>query len=113
MTSEALKTESPAPRREPRAWVEWFWRGKALREARRTVGEHSAVELSRLRHARAAAEVATRVLEGVDPLRAGSAYWIATLLYREAAYWVLLSQSESLSGENLAAVFAESPRQLL
>ena len=113
MTSEALKTDGPTPTRKPRGWVEWFWRGNTMREARREVGEQSAVELSRLRHARAAAELASRVLEGVDPLRAGSAYWLATLLYREAAYWALVSQSESLRGENLAAAFAESPRSLL
>jgi hypothetical protein len=113
MTSEALKTDGPAPPRARGGLKEWFWRGNKLREARLTVGEQSAVERSRLRHARAAAEVATRVLDGVDPLRAGSAYWIATLLYREAAYWALLSERESLRGENLAALFAESPRSLL
>jgi hypothetical protein len=113
MTSEALETDGAAAPRAPGGLKEWFWRGNRLREARRAVGEQSAVERSRLRHARAAAEVATRVLEGVDPLRAGSAYWIATLLYREAAYWALLSQSESLRGETLAAVFAESARPLL
>jgi hypothetical protein len=113
MTSEALKTDGAAPTREPRPWVEWFWRAQALKEARRAVGEQSGVELSRLRHARTAAEVATRVLEGVDPLRAGPGYWVATLLYREAAYWALLSQSGALRAENLAAAFAESPRPLL
>lgn len=92
---------------------EWFWRGQRLRQARRAVAAESAVEQTRLRHARAAFDLASRVLEPVDPLSIGPAYWLATLLYREAAYWALLAQSEAMCGADLAAALAESERSLL
>jgi len=113
MTSEASSTNELVQARRPRRLVEWFWRGSKLRQARQAVRAQSALEGSRLRHALAASELAARVLEPTDPLRAEPAYWVATLLYREAAYWALLAHSDSLKGDSLAAVFADSPRSLL
>lgn len=113
MTSEPLAIHEAVQVPRPRGFFEWFWRGQELRQARLAVREQSALEQSRLRHARATSELAGRVLEPVDPLWAEPAYWLSTLLYREAAYWALLAQDEALTGDGLPAVFAASPRSLL
>lgn len=113
MTSEPLTMQQPAEPRKSGGLVEWFWRGQKLREARRSVEAGSDIERARLRHARAAFELAGRVLEPVEPLSTEPAYWLATLLYREAAYWALLAQREASSAADLAAAFAESQRSLL
>jgi F5/8 type C domain len=101
------------PQTRRRGLVEWFWRSLELENARRA--EHEASEPTRVRsrHALAAAELASRVLVGADPLRAEPGYWLATTLYREAAYWALLAQDETASADTLAEALAEAPRPLL
>lgn len=114
MTSKALlSAQHPAGPRKVRNLGEWFWRGQALRQAKRAMRERPALVQARLRHALAAAELASRATEAVEPLKSEPGYWIATLLYREAAYWALLAQDEAVTGNDLAAVFAASPRSLL
>jgi hypothetical protein len=113
MTSEPMTIQTGVEPRKSGRVFEWFWRGDKLRQARRSVEAASDIERARLRHARAAFELAGRVLEPVDPLSSEPAYWLATLLYREAAYWALLAQSDSASGSDLASAFAECPRALL
>lgn len=113
MSAEPLLIQDVVEPRKSGGLFEWFWRGQKLRRARESVEAESAIEQARLRHARAAFELAGRVLEPVDPLSTAPAYWLATLLYREAAYWALLAQSEVLSGADLASVFSESQRSIL
>jgi hypothetical protein len=49
----------------------------------------------RLRRARLAAELGDRALDPIEPLRAGSSLPLAISLYREAAYWGLIQESEA------------------
>lgn len=100
---------SPAPR----GFFEWFWRGKSLRLARAFRQQLPLVEQTRLKHALRALELADRAYDPVDPLRAGSSLALSVSLYREAAYYALLAQSESFAGHDLAAVFASVPQDLL
>jgi hypothetical protein len=73
---------------------EWFWRGQALKGAK-AAARRSAVGSERLRRARLAAEFAGRMIDPAEPLYDGSALPLAISLYREAAYWALLAQSDS------------------
>jgi hypothetical protein len=94
-------------------WGEWFWRSRRLEQARRAAHEGSEWERSHLRHALAAAELAGRVLDGTDPLRAEPGYWLAISLYREATYWLLLAQRRAPRAAGLVEAFEASPRSLL
>jgi hypothetical protein len=114
MTTDALPSaDHPAPSREPKGLKEWIWRGQNLERVRTRMRTRSELERMRLKHARAASELAARALDPVDPLRAGPAPWLALPLYREAAYWALLAQNDSLEATDLAAAFAATPHELL
>ncbi|MET0391475.1 MAG: discoidin domain-containing protein [Polyangiales bacterium] len=73
---------------------EWFWRGSAL-QAAKAAPKPSSLRRERLRRARLAAELADRTIDPAEPLRDGSALPLAISLYREAAYWALLAQSDA------------------
>jgi F5/8 type C domain len=72
---------------------EWFWRGDALKDAK-AASTVSSLRRERLRRARLAAEFAGRMIDPAEPLYDGSALPLALSLYREAAYWVLLSRRD-------------------
>lgn len=93
--------------------LNWFWRQRELSIARSAERQAATETGERLRHALAASELAARILEGVEPLRAEPGYWLATSLYKEAAYWALLAQDEATSATTLADAFAATPRALL
>jgi len=111
-TAGAASTAAAGSER-PRGFFEWFWRGKSLRVARAYRKQLPLLEQTRLRHALVALELADRSYDPVDALRAGSSLHLAISLYREAAYFALLAQSETFTGHNLAAVFATLPQDLL
>jgi hypothetical protein len=113
MTTEALPSANhPVQPREPRSLKEWLWRGRALEQVRQRLAGHSQLTLERLKHARAASELAERVVDPVDPLRAGPAPWLALPIYREAAYWALLAQDDALEAPSLDAALQATPREL-
>lgn len=97
----------------PRGFLEWFWRGKSLKIARAYRTQLPSVEHARLKHALAALELADRAYDPVEPLRVGSSLGLAISLYREAAYFGLLAQSEAFTGPDLATLFRELPQELL
>ncbi len=107
--AEAGAAASPAPR----GFFEWFWRGKSLRLARAFRMRLPLLEQTRLQQALRALELAERAHDPVEPLRAGSSLALSISLYREAAYFALLAQSESFNGSDLAALFATLPDDLL
>jgi hypothetical protein len=72
---------------------EWIWRAGALAAARARP-KLSWLGRERLRRARLAAELGDRALDPIEPLRAGSSLPLAVSLYREAAYWALIQESE-------------------
>src|SRR6185312_11284626 len=94
----AQATESPAASKVGAARsggvLEWFWRGRALQEAK-AAPKASTLRRERLRRARLAAELADRTIDPAEPLRDGSSVPLAITLFREAAYWALLAKSES------------------
>lgn len=108
-------TPSPAPSvaAAPRGFVEWFWRGKSVRQVRAYRKTLPTIEQTRLGHAQRALELADRAFDPVDPLRSGSSLALSISLYREAAYWALAAQDAAVSGTTLAAVMAELPVELL
>jgi hypothetical protein len=116
-----VTTSQPAPDNHsnlpavarPRGFFEWFWRGKSLRQVRGYRTTLPTVEQRRLNHAERALELADRALDPVDPLRSGSSVALSISLYREAAYWALLAQSEEYHGATLAEVFQVVPPALL
>jgi hypothetical protein len=73
---------------------EWFWRGQALATAK-AAPKASSLRRERLRRARLAAELGDRTIDPAEPLRDGSALPLAITLFREAAYWALLSHSDA------------------
>jgi hypothetical protein len=84
---------------------EWFWRSDALNDAKSatTVSE---LRRERLRRARLAAEFAGRMIDPAEPWYDGSALPLAISLYREAAYWVLLAQSDATEPQTLRELVA-------
>jgi hypothetical protein len=102
-----------AVEKRPRSRLEWLWRGNALHDARARVIETSALEAKRLQRARRALELADRALDPVDPLRTGSSVGLALSLYREAAYWTLLSLDRTESARNLSEAFEQADPELL
>jgi hypothetical protein len=67
----------------------------------------------RLRRARLAAELGDRALDPIEPLRAGSSLPLAISLYREAAYWGLIQESEAPNvPPNVRDAFAGSKADL-
>lgn len=112
--SASTVSANEAPRaRQPRSVLNWFWRARELDAARRAEHQTLTETGQRLRHALAASELASKVLEGVDPLRAEPGHWLASSLYREAAYWALLAQDEALQASTLAEAMAATPPALL
>jgi len=110
-SSVSVADTSSAPARH--GVLNWFWRGRELAIAREAQDQAATQVGSRLRHALAASELAARILEGVDPLRPEPGYWLATSIYRDAAYWGLLAQDEAASATTLAEAFDAAPRSLL
>jgi hypothetical protein len=96
-----------------RGRLEWLWRGRALQDARARVTETPALEARRLQRARRALELADRAFDPVDPLRSGSSVGLALSLYREAAYWTLLSLDQAASAASLPEAFEQADRELL
>jgi hypothetical protein len=93
----------------PKAGVwEWLWRSATLAAARQDA-QRTALRRERLRRAQLAAELADRAFELGDPLRAGSSLPLALSLYREAAYWALLAQSDAAAVASLRAAFEAAP----
>jgi hypothetical protein len=84
---------------------EWFWRGHALKDAKSA--PMSSLQRERLRRARLAAEFAGRMIDPAEPLYDGSALPLAISLYREAAYWVLLAQSDAKQLPTLRELLAD------
>ncbi len=84
---------------------EWFWRSDALKDAK-SASSLSEVRRERLRRARLAAEFAGRMIDPAEPWYDGSALPLAISLYREAAYWVLLSHSEASEPQTLRELVA-------
>jgi hypothetical protein len=103
----------PAPAAPPRGLVEWFWRGKSLRQVREYYKTLPTIEQSRLAHAQTALELADRARDPIDPLRSGSSLALSISLYREAAYWALLCQDARFSGHTLGELFETLPQDLL
>lgn len=84
---------------------EWFWRGDALKDAR-SASTPSSVSRERLRRARLAAEFAGRMIDPAELWYDGSALPLAIGLYREAAYWVFLAQSDAGESPTLSDLLA-------
>jgi hypothetical protein len=94
---------------------EWFWRGRALDEARRSDPQwqrHAGPEREYLRRADLAAELAERALEPIDPLRAGSGAHLALSLQRQAVYWLLVARNGG-GANTLALAWDATPAELL
>ncbi len=72
------------PRRKAAAVLEFFWRGGALAEARQQVRSRTDQEARLIQYARASAELGSRALNPIDPLRAGDGTPVAALLFRES-----------------------------
>ena len=98
---------------------EWLWLGVAVERARAERTAASDVGREELVRARAAAELAGRALEPVEPLDAGPGKWLAVVLYREALYFALAAQPElAEAGEparaaTLSELWALAPAALL
>lgn len=104
----------PAAPAKPRAGlVEWLYRSRALAAAREAAANTPPLEATRLGRARRALELADRAFDPVDPLRSGSSVALALSLYREAAYWALLAQDQSLAAADLREAFAKARPELL
>jgi hypothetical protein len=94
---------------------EWFWRGRALEEARGLEPEwqrQAGPERESLRRADLAAELAERALDPVDPLRAGSGAQLALSLQRQAIYWLLVARNGA-AASSLGAAWDAAPAGLL
>lgn len=94
-------------------FIEWFWRGRALREARSFRQQLPVSEREALARALTARELADRAHDPIDPLRSGSSLGLSISLYREAAYWALRAQDGAYQGATLAALFESVPEELL
>lgn len=114
MSASTVSTATaPSASRDRQGFSNWFWRGRELELARRAEHERTTEIGSRLRHAQTASELAVRVLEGVEPLRTEPGYWLATSLYRDAAYWALLAQDPEMEASTLAEALSAAPREVL
>lgn len=109
MDSTEQNAPAATPAEKPRGVVEWLTRRKSLALARSQLRDVSTVEQGRLKSARIAAELADRALEPIDPLRAGSGAAPALSLYREAAYFAILGQDETLQADDLAEAMRVAP----
>lgn len=96
---------------------EWFWRGRALEQARQRAaalpGAAYRPRRERLRRARLAAELGDRAGGYDGALQAGSALPLSISLYREAAYWALLARSGEPGPRSLAEAFEAAGDDLL
>jgi hypothetical protein len=104
--SSATATQSPSA--DASSVKEWFWRGHALKDAK-AASTVSSLRRERLRRARLAAEFAGRMIDPAEPLYDGSALPLAISLYREAAYWVLLAQTDATELPALRDLLAAAP----
>lgn len=75
--------------RRKRGFLQWLTRGAALREARASVRELDARTRELRRRAQLACELADRLYDPIDALRAGSGAPLAVDLYRQASYWAM------------------------
>jgi hypothetical protein len=89
-----------------RLW-EWFWRGRALRDAQALTAPTSA-QRECVRRASLAMELADRAVDPGEPLEAGSPMPLAVSLYREATYWALVGREEGERSADLSDAFARS-----
>lgn len=121
-TAEALGKEEPAAAAKPpvavapaspRGFLEWFTRRKTLAATRAKLRPVVLAEQERLTRATIAAELADRALDPIDPLRSGSGAGPALSLYREAAYFAILGQSEAIKASDLAEAMRVAPEELL
>jgi hypothetical protein len=113
MASPSASVSIPERAARSPGWREWFWRSRRLEQAKRVAEDGGEASRSCLRHALAAAELAGRVLDGTDPLRAEPAYWLAISLYREAACWALRARLGAPRAAGLADAFDATPRSVL
>jgi hypothetical protein len=101
--------------------VEWFWRGRAMRE---TIDQAPVepLEVPELRRrARLCAEAARRMLEPPTEFEDGAAAALACELYRQSLYWVLRAQAASPAApsdnasprENLVALWERADSAVL
>lgn len=86
------------------ALSEWLWRGRALTEARALPELAKHARQARAR-AELTAEFAARVLDPIEPLRAGPAHALALSLYREAAYYALVAHAGDSPVRGVAEAF--------
>jgi len=101
---ERTSNSSPASESRQNGVWEWFWQGHALRLAKASP-RPSTLKRERLRRARLAAELASRAVDPIEPLREGSSLPLAISLYREAAYWGLLARDETKTAANIREAF--------
>jgi hypothetical protein len=94
--ARSSRADAPEPARDPRPRAgllgglrEWLTLSAALRSARAQVRVRDAAGEELRRRARSACELADRVADPVEPLRAGSGDAHAIDLYRQATYWSL------------------------
>src|SRR5437870_3277627 len=101
-TTTATQTpaaSSPVPRPSRiRRVVRFLLGSERIREARAKVAVLTGAQAALLSRARLAGELADRVMDPVDPLRAGPATALALDLYRQAIYWALLCAEPKLGG---------------
>jgi hypothetical protein len=105
-------TDTNEPRSRGRAIVEWFWRGRALARARARAGEITREKRDLLDRARTAFDLGGRSLAPDGSLPSGSA-GVAAELFRQAAYWALLSRTPALGRPSAQALWSASDQSVL
>ena len=111
-TSQRRTETAPAPK-PSRHWLpEWLWLGRELERAEALLRAQPEADQRALARARAAAELAQRTLEPVEPLEAGPAKWLALVLYRAALESALVAQSGASAGSTLTEVWDSTPEDL-
>ncbi|MGC4091095.1 MAG: hypothetical protein QM756_25115 [Polyangiaceae bacterium] len=110
----------PTKPRKPRPFIEWLWRGQALRNAHQEFDEERKRRGVFVERARLSADYARRALEPSEARAAGVADGVGAELSQQAAYWALvaLAQSDTPSSGNrlpfdLKAAMGAVPRELL
>jgi len=89
--------------------------GRAVRNARAVLAARTPAQQLALRQALLLLETATRVVEPVEQLPAGSRAAVLVSLYRDAAYWALLAgwTGEGEAPSDLRALWAETSPETL
>ncbi len=100
-SSLAAKTEG--------GFLEWLWRGAALREASSRVRQLAPARQEALRLAEIAAEIGARALDPVDPLRAGAGDVSAARAFVDALLFASASLEDAwpADGDSVAARLRE------